>query len=165
VEAAAGIEKGTRSIRDPGISVVGAMRGHCVEDAWPAIAIDCFATMTEDDLGKCAGQLRVAARDRMLTTLAGNGDDRTAITIAQVRLHDLKVGVPECDRFVTAVATALGCEHMPLDQRAQLGNETADFWSLPTTNLPEDAHRRMANVCGESLTSLRKHVADAGCMP
>ena len=164
-EAAAGIEQGTRGIRDPGVSVVSTLRGHCLDDAWPAAAIECFAKMTEDDLGRCAGALKPAARDRLFTTLGGSGDDRTAIAIAQARLHDLRVGVDECDNFVSAVSRALGCESMPLDQRAQLGNETADFWSLPTANLPEDAHRRMSAVCGESLTFLRKQVADAGCMP
>jgi hypothetical protein len=164
-EAAAGIEQGTRSIRDPGTSVVSPMRGLCLDDKWSAVAIECFAKMTEDDLGRCAGTLAKAPRERLFTTLGGNGDDRTAIAIAQARLTDLEVGVAECDNFVKAVARALGCEHMPLDQRAQLGNETADFWSLPTTNLPEDAQRRMATVCGESLTFLRKQVADAGCMP
>lgn len=164
-EAAAGIEQGTRSIRDPGTSVVSPMRGLCLEDRWTPATIECFAKMTEDDLGRCAGTLAKAPRERLFTTLGGNGDDRTAIAIAQARLTDLKVGVAECDSFVTAVARALGCEQMPLDQRAQLGNETADFWSLPTTNLPEDAQRRMATVCGESLAFLRKQVADAGCMP
>lgn len=164
-EAAAGIEQGTRSIREPGTSVVSSMRGLCLEDRWAAATIECFSKMTEDDLGRCAGTLANAQRDRLFTALGGNGDDRTAIAIAQARLTDLKVGVAECDSFVTAVARALGCEQMPLGQRAQLGNETADFWSLPTTNLPEDAQRRMAAVCGESLTFLRKQVADAGCMP
>ncbi len=164
-EAAAGIEQGTRSIRDPGTSIVSPMRGLCLDDKWPTAAIECFAKMTEDDLGRCAGMLAKAPRERLFTTLGGNGDDRTAIAIAQARLTDLKVGVTECDNFVTAVSRALGCEQMPLDQRAQLGNETADFWSLPTTNLPADAAARMAAVCGESLTFLRKQVADAGCMP
>ena len=164
-EAAAGIEQGTRGIRDPGTSVVSLMRGLCLDDRWPIAAIDCFAKMGEDDLGRCAGALEKAARERLFTTLGGNGDDRTAIAVAQARLTDLKVGVTECDNFVTAVARALGCESMPLEQRAQLGNETADFWSLPTANLPQDAARRMASVCGESLTFLRQQVADAGCMP
>lgn len=164
-EAAAGIEQGTRSIRDPGTSIVSAMRGLCLDDKWSAQSIECFAKMTEDDLGRCAGTLAKAPRERLFTTLGGNGDDRTAIAIAQARLGDLQVGVTECDNFVTAVSRALACEQMPLEQRAQLGNETADFWSLPTTNLPADAQARMAAVCGESLAFLRKQVADAGCMP
>jgi hypothetical protein len=164
-EAAAGIEQGTRSIRDPGTSVVSAMRGLCLDDKWVTASIECFAKMTEDELGRCAGTLAKAARDRLFDALGGTGDDRTAIAIAQARLTELKVGVAECDSFVTTVSRALGCEAMPLEQRAQLGNETADFWSLPTANLPEDAARRMASVCGESLTFLRKQVTDAGCMP
>jgi hypothetical protein len=164
-EAAAGIEQGTRSIRDPGTSIVTPMRGLCLDDKWSAGSIDCFSKMTEDDLGRCAGTLAKAPRERLFSTLGGNGDDRTAIAIAQARLGDLKVGIAECDNFVTAVARALGCEGMPLDKRAELGNETADFWSLPTTNLPVDAQRRMSAVCGKSLDSLRTQVADAGCMP
>lgn len=168
-EAAAGIEQGTRSIRDPGTSIVSAMRGLCLDDRWAAPSIECFAKMTGhrgvDDLGRCAGTLAKDARDRLFDALGGSGDDRTAIAIAQARLTDLEVGVVECDDFVRTVARALGCESMPLEQRAQLGNETADFWSLPTANLPEDAARRMATVCGESLTFLRKQVTDAGCMP
>ena len=164
-EAAAGIEQGTRSIREPGTSIVSAMRGLCLDDRWTPASIECFAKMTEDDLGRCAGTLGKPPRERLFDALGGAGDDRTAIAIAQARLTELKVGVAECDNFVTVVARALGCEGMPLDQRAQLGNETADFWSLPTANLPEDAARRMATVCGESLVFLRKQVADAGCMP
>jgi hypothetical protein len=164
-EAAAGIESGTRSIRDPGTSVVSDVRRLCLDDKWSAATIECFAKLTEDQLGACAGTLANAPRDRLFGVLGGTGDDRTAIAIAQARLHGLKVGVVECDSFVTAVARALGCEQMPLSQRAQLGNETAEFWSLPTTNLPADAQRRMADVCGKSLDFLRQQVADAGCMP
>jgi hypothetical protein len=164
-EAAAGIEQGTRSIRDPGTSIVSAMRGLCLDDKWSTPSIECFSKMTEDDLGRCAGTLAKDARERLFEQIGGSGDDRTAIAIAQARLTDLKVGVVECDNFVTTVARALGCEGMPLEQRAQLGNETADFWSLPTDKLPASAATRMAAVCDESLTFLRKQVADAGCMP
>ena len=164
-EAASGIEQGTRGVREPGVSVLSAMRAQCVEEVWPAVAIECFAAMQEGDLGRCAGELAPKSRDRLFATLGGGFDDRTAIAIAQARLHQLKVGVLECDNFVLAVQRALGCEGMPIGQRAQLGSETVDFWSLPTTNLPEDAARRMADVCGKSLTYLRQQVADAGCMP
>ncbi len=164
-EAAAGLERGTRSVRDPDTSVLGDMRARCVEDAWSAAAIECFAVMKEDDLGRCAGELAAAPRGRLFTTLGGGFDDRTAIAIAQARLGTLKVGITECDRFVTGVARALGCEQMALETRAALGNETADFWSLPTSNLPADASRRMAAVCAKSLTFLQQQVADAGCMP
>lgn len=164
-EAAAGIESGTRGIRDPETSVVSRVRGLCLDDAWPADAVACFAHMTEGELGRCAGALATAPRERLLAVLGGAGDDRMAIAVAQARLTGLEVGVAECDSFVTAVARALACEAMPLAQRAQLGNETAEFWSLPTTNLPAEAARRMAAVCGESLAVLRQQVADAGCMP
>lgn len=164
-EAAAGIDRGTRSVRPPDVEVLATVRARCVDDTWSTDAIECFATMGEDDLGKCAGELAESSRDRLFAALGGGYDDRTAIVIAQARLVNLKVGIAECDRFVTTVARALGCEQMPLEQRAQLGNETADFWSLPTKNLPADASRRMSEVCGKSLTFLQQQVADAGCMP
>ncbi len=164
-EAAAGIDRGTRSVRPPDVEVLVTVRGHCVDDTWSTEAIECFATMHEDDLGKCAGELAESSRERLFAALGGGYDDRTAIVVAQARLVNLKVGIVECDRFVTTVARALGCEQMPLEQRAQLGNETADFWSLPTKNLPADASRRMSEVCGKSLTFLQQQVTDAGCMP
>ncbi len=164
-EAAAGIDRGTRSVRPPDVEVLATIRARCVEDTWSTDAIECFATMHEDDLGKCAGELGESSRDRLFAALGGGYDDRTAIVVAQARLVNLEVGIAECDRFVTTVARALGCEQMPLEQRAQLGNETADFWSLPTKNLPADASRRMSEVCGKSLTYLQQQVAAAGCMP
>ena len=164
-EAAAGIEQGTRGVREPGTTVVAAMRAQCTDEVWPTAAIECFATMTEGDLGRCAGQLAPRSRNNLFVNLGGGFDDLTAIKIAQARLRSLAVGIAECDSFVVAVERALGCERMPVGQRAQLGSETVDFWSLPTTNLPADAARRMADVCGKSLTFLRQQVADAGCMP
>ena len=70
------------------------------------------------------------------------------------------------DKFAQLVERKTGGKvKVQVYHNAQLGNETADFWSLPTTNLPADAQARMAAVCGESLAFLRKQVADAGCMP
>ena len=61
-EAAAGLERSTRSIREPDHSIVSTMRARCLEDVWPPAAIACFASMTEDDLGRCAGELATASR-------------------------------------------------------------------------------------------------------
>lgn len=163
-EAAAGLERGTRGIRAPDSSVLGPMREQCTADTWPATAIDCFATMAEGDLGRCAAMVPEPARDRLFRELGG-GSDRTTIAIALAKLSMLKVGVAECDRFVSTVARLLTCDAMPLDQRAQLGVETADFWSLPTTGLPADAERRMGEVCGKSLATLQQQAVTAGCMP
>jgi hypothetical protein len=164
-DAAAGIEKGTRGIREPEVSVLGPMRAACTESHWSAAAIECFTKMTEDDLGKCAGLLDAKQRDKLFGALGGSYNDRTAIAIAVARLANVKVGIQACDKFVTAVAGALTCEGMPLATRVQLGNETADFWSLPTTRLSADAINRMTTVCNESLATLEHQSQAAGCKP
>lgn len=165
-DAAAGLERGTRDLRDPDASILRAMRARCLEDAWPLSAIECFADMTSDDLGRCAGKLEVAARDAMLAVLAGNGgDDRVAVAVVLARLSALKVGVESCDRFVSAVADVMRCERMPLPARVQLGTETADFWSLPTSGLPPDAQAQISAACGASLEALEREAVGAGCMP
>lgn len=163
-EAAAGLEQATRSVRAPESSVVIAMHAHCTEDAWPAAAIECFAKMHEGELGHCARELPDASRDRMFAVLGGGSPDRMAIAIARARLEALQVGVGECDRFVAAVSAVLTCEQMPIEARVQLGNETAEFWDLPTQGLPEEAQRRMAEACGQSLHELQQQAQDAGCM-
>ena len=163
-EAAVGLERGTRSIRDPDSSVLETMRSRCTLDSWPTAAIDCFATMREGELGQCAAKLHDEPREAMFAVLGG-GSDRAAIAIARLRLQSLVVGVAECDQFVTAVTTALGCEGMPVDARVMLGNETASFWDLPTHGLPPDAQRRMAEVCGASLAELQQQTAGLGCGP
>jgi hypothetical protein len=162
-EAAAGIEAGTKSVRDPDFSVLAQMRTRCQEDAWPAPALDCFATLTEDQLGTCAGMLDKADRERMLGVLAGDYQGRTAIAIAIARLDNVKVGVAECDHFVAVVTKVLHCEAVPIETRVQLGNDTADFWSLPTTKLSPDAQKRMGDVCSASLAKLQGLVQTDGC--
>ena len=164
-EAATGLERGTRGIREPETSVLKALREQCVSEAWPAAAIDCFAAMTEGDLGRCAALVPEPSRDKLFQELGGGTNDRTKIAIALAKLSILKVGVAECDRFVAAVSHVLVCDGMPLEQRAQLGIETADFWALPTSGLPADAQRRMGEVCGKSLASLQQQAVTAGCMP
>jgi hypothetical protein len=57
----------------------------------------------------------------------------------------------------------LVCDAMTIEVRAQLGAETADFWSLPTSGLPADAQLRMADVCVRSTAALEQQAADAGC--
>lgn len=164
-EAAAGLERGSRSLRAPESSVLGAMRSRCLDDAWPALAIECFANMTEDDLVGCAGKLDTGDRERLFETLDGGTQDEEALAAIVTRLGALKVGIAECDRFVSAVATVMSCRGMSLDTRIGLGNETAEFWSLPTTRLSTEAQLRMAAVCGKSLGDLQKRATDAGCMP
>jgi hypothetical protein len=163
-EAAVGLEQATRGVRAPDSSVLMAMRSRCTDDNWPAAAAHCFALMHEGDLGHCARMLPDDARNRMFVLLGGGQPDRMAITIARARLEGLQVGVGACNDFVSAVATVLTCEQMPIDARVQLGNETADFWDLPTHGLPDDARKRMTDACGASLAELQQEAHDAGCM-
>ena len=145
--------------------MLGAMRARCMNDGWSAAAIECFARGTEADLGRCAALLPARARDRMFELVGGGARDRIAVAVALAKLSTLKVGIPECDRFVQIVAYVLVCDRMAIEVRAQLGAETADFWSLPTSGLPADAQLRMADVCGRSTVFLEQQAADAGCAP
>lgn len=164
-EAAAGLERATRSIRPPEDSILGAMRARCTEDRWTEVAIECFATMQEGDLGRCVGHVAARDRDALFAVIAGNARDEGGLAVIVARLANLQVGIAECDRFVSTVSNAMSCEGLELAQRHDLGNETADFWSLPTKNLPPDAVVRMVRVCTESLEALQQQVAAAGCMP
>ena len=163
-EAAVGIERGTKSLRPPERSVLEPVLALCVDDAWPAASVECFANMDEGDFGRCAGALPERARKRLLNRVAGGGDGVTVATVL-VKLSALQVGIPECDEFVTAIAHVLVCEAMPIELRAQLGTQMVDFWSLPTSGLPADAQLRMADVCGRSTVALAQQAAGAGCAP
>jgi len=145
--------------------VLEPVRRLCVDDRWPAAAVGCFAAMSEGDFGRCAAGLPKVPRRRLLERIAGGVGDRVAVVEALTRLATLQVGIAECDRFVAVVARVLVCDTMALEVRAQLGTETADFWSLPTSGLPADAQLRMADVCGRSTQALEQQAADAGCTP
>lgn len=164
-EAAVGLERGTRGLRPPERSVLEPMRRLCVDDGWPAATIECFVQMGEGDFGRCAAALPKAPRQRLFERIGGGAGDRVAVASALVQLSTLQVGIAECDQFVEAVAHVLVCDAMAIEVRAQLGTETADFWSLPTSGLPADAQLRMADVCGKSTAALTQQAADAGCAP
>lgn len=163
-DAALGLENATRGVRSPEHTVFETLRLRCLEDRWPATVVDCFATMTEGDLDKCSRTMTDEQREPVFATLAGTESSRAGIYVARARLGRLQVGVPECDRFVTAVSTALTCEGLTIDQRLQLGNETVEFWSLPTHRLSTEDLTRISHVCGESLASLEQQALDVGCM-
>jgi hypothetical protein len=164
-EAAVGLDRATQTLREPDAAVLAPLKTKCVDGAWSQGAIDCFATMKVDDLAKCAAMLPDRPREAMFQILADREPTTAALAIAKARLDAMKVGVDECDRFIEAVSAVLTCESMPLEARVQLGNETADVWSLPTARLSPDAHARMATACATSLHTLEKRVADVGCMP
>jgi len=162
-DAAVGLERATKGVRAPDASVFDAMRARCNEDRWSVAVVDCFATMREGELGTCARQLRDEEREAFFGVLAGGTAGRGSLEVAQARLDAMVVGIAECDRFVRSVRSVLACEQMPIESRVELGNETADFWSLPA-DLPADAQRRMAEACGASLTQLRDQATFLGCM-
>jgi hypothetical protein len=164
-DAAVGLERGTRGLRAPEASVLGPMHRLCTDDGWPAASVECFAGMHEGEFGRCAAGLPAKARQRLFERIGGGAADRVAVASALARLSGLQVGIPECDRFVEAVAHVLVCDAMAIEVRAQLGAETADFWSLPTSGLPADAQLRMADVCDRSTAALAQQAADAGCAP
>jgi hypothetical protein len=161
-DAALGLENATRGVRAPEHDVFDALRLRCMEDSWPVAAVDCFATMAEGDLGKCSRNMPDEMRETIFAALSGK--EQTSIYVTRARLEQLSVGVPECDRFVAAVTTVLTCEHMAIEDRLQLGNETAEFWSLPTAKLSREDKLRISEVCGQSLQSLEQHALGAGCM-
>jgi hypothetical protein len=163
-DAALGLENATKGVRAPERSVYEQLRLRCLEDRWPASVVECFATMAEGDLGKCSRTMTDAQREPMFAVLAGTESSRAGIYVTRARLEQLQVGVPECDRFVTAVATMLTCEQLELDTRLQLGKETAEFWSLPTNRLSREDMLRISEVCGQSLASLERQALDVGCM-
>lgn len=165
-EAAARVETTTRHVRPPDASVLEATRARCVEDGWSSAVIECFATMSPDDLGRCAGALPPPARAALLAVVGGTDrDDAVALDGIVARLTALQIGVSACDRFVAAVTTMMGCDRLSLTDRVALGTETLDFWSLPTSKLSADGQARVASLCGSSLAALQQQASDVGCMP
>lgn len=162
-DAAAGLERATVGLRAPDRSILATVRARCVEDTWTAAAVECFSAMTGDDLGACAAKLDRRPREALFAVLGDVETDKASVTLVLARLASLRVGIATCDQFVVAVSNVMRCEQLPLDTRVQLGSETADFWSLPTTGLPEDAQAKMEAACGESLAALERESSTAGC--
>ncbi len=163
-DAALGLENASKGVRAPELSVFEQLRLRCLEDRWPATVVDCFATMAEGDLGKCSRTRTDEQREPMFAVLGGMESTRAGIYVTRARLEQVNVGVPECDRFVSAVNAALSCEQLSLEDRLQLGTETADFWSLPTSRLSHEDALRISDVCGQSLASLERQAQGVGCM-
>lgn len=162
-DAAVGLDRATKGVRAPEASVFEAMRDRCTEDAWSIDAVDCFATLREGELGTCAKKLHDGARDAFFGVLAGGTAEKGSLEIARARLDAMDLPIAECDQFVRSVRAVLACEQMPIESRLELGNQTADFWSLPA-DLPESAQHRMAEACGASLTQLRDQASFLGCV-
>lgn len=161
--AATGLSGATRGVRDPENDVVDGLLDRCQRDGWPSEAVDCFAQMAEGDLGRCAKLLEERAREGMFAVLAGNEPSAAGLVVAKARLEQVQVGIESCDRFVAAVTTILACDGLSVEMRLQLGNETAQFWSLPTDRLAADDRQRMSQVCVTSLETLAKETAPVGC--
>lgn len=164
-DAAMGLERGSKNVRAPDQELIGPMRARCTEDAWPAKAIDCFAMMGDDELGHCAGMLDQGDRERLFTALHGGSGygDKTELALIKAKVAAMSTGIPECDNWISSVGHILTCEEMPITVRIQLGNETADSWSLPTSGLSGDAIKRMAAICDQTRGQLEQRAAGAGC--
>lgn len=159
-EAAVGIEQATRSLRPPETSVVEEMRARCADDHWSADATDCFATMHEGELVRCAQLLSEESRHAMFTAIGGTSE--TAVAIARIRLSGMHVGIDACDALWTMAVEFLRCEAIPLETRAEVGPQIAESWNLPD-KLPADARARMAQVCTSSKQTLVTEAGAAGC--
>jgi hypothetical protein len=162
-DAAHGLEGATKGVREPDSEVFEQLVKRCTDDRWPATVVECFARMHEGDLGRCSSELPERSREAMFGVIAGSEPSVAGIAVARARLEMLKVGVPQCDEFVVAVTSVLSCEQMPLETRVDLGNETAQFWSLPTARLGPDDLRSISDVCGKSLLELQQRAAEVGC--
>ena len=169
IDAAIGLDRMTKTLRPPdeiAEGVVGLVQQRCAEDGWSAAAIECFAAMTEEDLSACTRLILPMHREKLIATLVGNvADDSEELASIVTKLQALQVGILNCDRFVQAVTVTMSCRGLKSAQRIALGNETADFWSLPTTRLSIEDRARMAAACGESLVALQQQSVDVGCMP
>lgn len=166
IDAAIGLDRSTKTLRPPEADVVGPVQQRCAEDGWSTAAIDCFAAMTEGDLTACTRLILPKQREKLIATLLGNAsDDSVELAAIVSKLQGLQVGILNCDRFVQAVSVTMSCRGLASSARIALGNETADFWSLPTTRLSIEDRARMAAACGESLAALQQQSVDVGCMP
>jgi hypothetical protein len=163
-DAAIGLERGTKNLRLPDQELLGPMKTRCLEDAWTAQAIDCFAQMGPDELGHCAGMLDEGDKDKLFTALGGGSGygDRAELALITAKVAALQTGIPACDSFMVTVGLVLACDYMPIDTRIQLGTDAAD-WALPSTRLSPDAITRMTQVCDQSRGELEQRAVGAGC--
>jgi hypothetical protein len=164
-DAAIGIERVTKDLRAPDHDLLGPVRARCIEDAWSRTAIECFAAMRDAELAACVRHLPEDQRAPLLAEITGAAKTDGELDELVAKLSALQVGIGSCDQFVVTVANLMRCDAMPLEQRVNLGTETAEFWALPTERLTFDARARIAQACGVSLGALRQQAADAGCMP
>lgn len=166
IDAAIGLDRSTKTLRPPEDDVVGPVQQRCADDGWSTAAIECFAAMTEEDLTACTRLILPMQREKLIATLVGNAsDDSEELATIVSKLQGMQVGILNCDRFVQAVTVTMSCRGLASSARIALGNETADFWSLPTTRLSIEDRARMAAACGESLEALQQQSVDVGCMP
>ena len=164
-DAAARLARGAADPADPDVDLFSPLRAHCEQDAWPGAARACFAAMRETELGQCAAELSGSQRAALFDVLSGGTGDRGQLALARARLQGLAVGLDACDRYIAHVATALGCEAMPLDERLSLGRETASMWDVTRMPLHADDRLKLGAACDESLAYLERQELRVGCTP
>lgn len=164
-EAARGLEGATKGVRAPESEVFDALQARCREDVWPVTAIECFATMREGELGRCAGELPKASRDALFAELTRGEDDRAGIAVARARLEQVTTSVESCKRLADTAIATLACEAVSVDERAHLGQQVADLVSVPTHRLSPDEVRQLSETCEGFTSSLHKELARLACPP
>jgi hypothetical protein len=168
-DAAFGFERATKALRPPEQEVIQTVRAQCLAMEWSQAAIACFAKLheesveTEDKL-PCMTDLPDEAQAVLLGQLRGEGNNNDAeIADVKTRLAALQIGITSCDEFVQAVGKFMDCDRVDVDARIQLGNETADAWSLSVARLSLADKVRMAGACKNSLQSLKHHAQQNAC--
>ena len=164
-DAAAGLARGANDPGDPDVDLMPPLRARCEHDGWPSGARACFAAMRDTDLGRCAAELPGGQRAALFDVLSGGTGDRGQLALTRARLQATATGLASCDRYIAQVATTLGCEAMPLDQRLSLGQETATMWVVPLSRLPAKQRDQMSAACAASTENLQHQDQRAGCAP
>ncbi|HEY4060092.1 MAG TPA: hypothetical protein VGM39_25935 [Kofleriaceae bacterium] len=166
-DAAFGVERATKNIRPPDQEIVPQVRAECIQYQWTQDAIACFAQIKSDAEDEasipCMSTLEDEAQGVLLREIAGTNNAEAEIADVKTRLAAIQIGISSCDEFVQQVAQFMDCANVTPEQRIQLGNETADAWSLSVAKLSLPDKVRMAGACKNSLDSLKHHRQQNAC--
>ncbi|CAN5913346.1 hypothetical protein BH11MYX2_BH11MYX2_09530 [soil metagenome] len=166
-DAAFGVDRATRNMRPPEQEVIPQVRAECIQYQWSQEAIACFSQLKSDyqdeDSIPCVKDLDDDSQGVLLREIAGTNNAEAEIADVKTRLAQLQIGISSCDEFVQQVAQFMDCASVTPEQRIQLGNETADAWSLSVARLSLQDKVRMAGACKNSLDSLKHHRQQNAC--
>lgn len=166
-DAAFGVDRATRNMRPPEQEIVPQVRAECIQYQWSQKAIECFSLLAgnieNDATIPCVSDLEDEAQGVLMREIAGTNNADAELAEVKTRLVQLQVGITSCDEFVQQVAQFMDCANVTPEQRIQLGNETADAWSLSVARLSIQDKVRMAGACKNSLDSLKHHRQQNAC--